>query len=127
MNIFIENYNKFLNNYKLKQNILAKKVNYDPNKLSRILTGKQRNISLEEMNDLSKAVGKTPEYFLSEITFNNAEYLPSAQIAFSSGTPTKESEEFANTLFDFIEHVDLILGMESKLNKSFKEDLSYEY
>lgn len=126
MNKFIENFNKFLTNYKIKQNILAKKINYDPNKLSRLLSGKQKRISVDEMMILAAAVGKDIDYFMKEMSFHyiNDTYEP--EIAFSSGTPTKESEEFANILFDFIEHVDFIMGMENKIKQNLKEVLINE-
>lgn len=126
MNKFIENFNEFLTNYKIKQNILAKKINYDPNKLSRLLNGKQKKISVDEMAILAAAVGKDIDYFMKELSFSYMNNTYKSEIAFSSGTPTKESEEFANILFDFIEHIDFIMGMENKINKNSREVLINE-
>lgn len=126
MDKFIENFNEFLNYYKIKQSMLAKKIKYDPNKLSRLLNGKQKKVSMEEMIVLAKAVGKDINYFIKEMNFPSANDIYESEIAFSSGTPTKESEEFANILFDFIEHVDFIMGMESKINQNLKEVLINE-
>lgn len=126
MNKFIENFNEFLNYYKIKQSMLAKKIKYDPNKLSRLLSGKQKKVSMEEMIILAKAVGKDINYFIKEMNFPSENDIYESEIAFSSGTPTKESEEFANILFDFIEHVDFIMGMENKINQNLKEVLINE-
>lgn len=126
MNKFIENFNEFLNHYKIKQSILAKKIKYDPNKLSRLLKGKQKNVSIDDMMILATAVGKDINYFIKEMSFQSINDTYESEIAFSSGTPTKESEEFANILFDFIEHVDFIMGMENKINQNLKEVLINE-
>lgn len=123
MSNFIKNFNIFLEHYKIKQNILAMKTNYSDNKLSRMLTGKQQKISIDEMTTLANGVGKDIDYFMNDMVLESLNNNDSVEIAFNSGTPTKESQEFANILFDFLEHVDLIIGMENKLNKNLNEVL----
>ena len=54
----------------------------------------------------------------SKFDFNIiSEYYDSSSIEFYMGKPTKEKEELATQIFDFLEHIDAILGIKNKLQK----------
>ena len=57
MSIFIKNYRKYLSENDIKQSYICLVTDIEKNKLSRILNGSQ-NITEEDMNKMSKAVGK---------------------------------------------------------------------
>ena len=65
MSIFIKNYRKYLSENDIKQSYICLVTDIEKNKLSRILNGSQ-NITEEDMNKMSKAVGKNISYFLRE-------------------------------------------------------------
>ena len=65
MSIFIKNYRKYLSENDIKQSYICLVTDIEKNKLSRILNGSQ-NITEEDMNKMSKAVGKSISYFLRE-------------------------------------------------------------
>lgn len=120
MNDFINNFKDYIKYYKLKQNIIAMKAGYDENKLSRILTGKNK-LTLEDMECLAATVGKTVSYFTEKFSLNQSIFNETNQIAFNIDNPSKEKEAYANKLFDLLENIDIIMGMESKIFHSLKE------
>jgi transcriptional regulator with XRE-family HTH domain len=122
MNKFITNFKSYIKHYKLKQNIIAMKIGYDKNKLSRILNNKNK-LTLEDMNSLAAAVGKNVSYFTEDFSINKSLSNEITQIAFNIDNPSKEKEAYANKLFDLLENIDIIMGMESKISHSLKEVL----
>ena len=110
MSNFVSNYNQFLATMQIKQNYISRKSGIDENKLSRILTGKQ-SASEEDLEVLSKAVGKTMFYFLNPNFKINADYsVSSARIAFYAGSPTKKQSRVANNLLELMQNVDVVMS-----------------
>ncbi|MGN1032930.1 MAG: helix-turn-helix domain-containing protein [Intestinibacter sp.] len=125
MSKFIDNVNKYIDHYKIKQTAISIKTGIEKNKLSRLLSGKQ-GILMEDMENISKALGKNVAYFLDDIKLSDIKYDDYTSIAFSMGKPTLEKTKFANTVFDFLEHIDAIIGIPNKLKKYSKEADYYE-
>lgn len=125
MSKFIDNVNEYMNHYKIKQSVISLKTGIEKNKISRILSKKQGVLD-EDMIKISDSLNKDVKYFLSDkinlndINYNNYDNNPS--IAFSMGKPTPEKEEFANVIFDFLEHIDAIMGIPKKIKKYSKGD-----
>lgn len=122
MNKFIENFKLFMKHYKIKQSILVVKTGYDKNKLSRLLNGK-KILDANDMEVLSKAVGKSVTFFMSTVKFNKENIYSDSQIAFSAGEPNIEKTVYANKLFDLLENIDLVLGMENKINQCYLDEV----
>ena len=117
MNIFIANINKYITHYGIKQNFISIKTGIEKNKLSRLLNEVQ-DILQEDMNKIAMALNKDIAYFMDDnLGLITPNYEESTSIAFYMGTPTKEKEETANLIFDFLEHIDAILGVKSKIKK----------
>lgn len=116
MNKFYENFKIFMSHYKIKQSILVIKTGYEKNKLSRLLSGKQQ-LKVNDMQALSKAVGKSVDFFMSEMNLDKGILCNDNEIAFSAGVPTPEKTDYANKLFDLLENIDFILGMEKKISQ----------
>jgi transcriptional regulator with XRE-family HTH domain len=120
MTNFINNFRTYINHHKLKQNIIAMKMEYDVNKLSRILNGKNK-LTSEDMVRLAATVGKKVSYFTDNFSIIKPLLNETNHIAFNIDNPSEEKEAYANKLFDLLENIDIIMGMESKISHSLKE------
>ena len=110
MSIFVSNYNQFLTTMQIKQNYISRKSGIDENKLSCILTGKQV-ASEDDLDVLSKAVGKSTGYFLNfEIKINTNYAVSSVRTTFYGGNPTKKQGQVANNLLELMENVDIVMS-----------------
>lgn len=118
MSKFIDNVNKYINYYSIKQTALSIKTGIEKNKLSRLLSKKQ-SIQIDDMENIADALGENIKYFLGEICLDKIHKNDSV-VAFNMGKPTKEKEEFANKVFDFLEHIDAIIGIPQKIQKYSK-------
>lgn len=117
MNIFITNINNYMDHYGIKQSFISTKTGIEKNKLSRILNEKQ-DILQEDMSKIVMAVNKDIAYFMNDtLELITPNYKESTSIAFYMGTPTKEKEETANLIFDFLENIDAVLGVKDKIKK----------
>lgn len=114
MKKFIENVNKHIDYYGIKQTAIALKSGIEKNKLSRLL-GEKQKIKGNDMEKLASALGKDISYFLDDISIGEIKYDDSISIAFSMGEPTPEKVALANTVFDFLEHIDAIMGVSKKI------------
>ena len=114
MSKYVDNVNAYISRMKIKQNYISLKTGIDKNKLSRILNGKQ-GIDSTDMEKIANALGYKTEYFLSEnFAVPVIGSRMSSEIAFYVGEPTKEQQDFAMKLVDFIENVDEVLGAEGR-------------
>ena len=109
MSIFVSNFNKFLTTMQIKQNYISRKSGIEENKLSRILNQKQV-ASEENLEALSKAVGKNIQYFLNPNFNLKTDYSATNRIVFYAGNPTEKQNEVANTLLELMENVDVVLS-----------------
>ena len=110
MSIFVSNYNQFLTTMQINQNYISRKSGIDENKLSRILTGKQV-ASEDDLDVLSKAVGKSTVYFLNpEFKINTNYAVSSSRIAFYGETTTKKQRLVASDLLELMENVDVVMS-----------------
>ena len=76
---------------------------------------------MEDMDNIAKSLGKSVTYFFNDMELNNIKYDDYTSIAFSMGEPTPEKEDFANIIFDFLEHIDAIMGIPNKIKRYSKE------
>lgn len=121
MTNFINNFNKYIDHYGIKQAYIAKRAGIEKNKLSRVLNGVQ-SVTYEDMCSLSDALDKDVKYFLQEkLDLLAPDYKESASIAFYMGAVDENKEKLANQVFDLLEHIDAILGIEKKLQKDALE------
>lgn len=63
-NLFIQNLNKYISHYGIKQAFIAKHAGLEKNKLSRILNGAQ-SVTYEDMQAISNVLDKDISYFFS--------------------------------------------------------------
>ncbi|MBU5485745.1 hypothetical protein KQI86_15600 [Clostridium sp. MSJ-11] len=122
---FTKNINDYVSFYKIKQTFIVNQTGIEKNKLSRLLNGKQ-DIVYEDMILISKALGKEVEYFMQDnLKLEASEYKDTSSIAFYMGEPDQSKIELANKVFDFLEHIDAILGVRKKIEKDSLEVLDY--
>lgn len=112
---FTTNYKSYLEWKKYKQNFISIKTGMEPNKISRILNGKQSPTE-EEMTALSHAVNKDISFFLDPSFKIDLPNLNTVPIACYVGCASKKQEDLVNSLIDFAENMDAILGIEFQLN-----------
>ncbi|MDK2984757.1 MAG: hypothetical protein PWQ96_399 [Clostridia bacterium] len=125
MGDFINNLNKYINHYGIKKSFIIKQTGIEKNKFSRLLNKKQ-DILYEDMYTISKVLGKDISYFMQEnLDLFSTDYKDSTFIAFYMGTADESKKELANNVFDFLEHIDAILGIRKKLKKDALEVLDY--
>lgn len=125
MNKFICNLNVYMEHYNLKHSFVALRAGIEKNKFSRLLNNKQ-DILYEDMELISKALGKEISYFLQEnLKLTKANYKEANSIAFYMGSPDEGKKELANQVFDFLEHTDAILGVRKKIEKDTSEVTFY--
>ena len=122
MSKFKENVNAYLQGMNIKQKFISLKSDIDEKKLSRILNGPQV-ITEEDMEKISRALGKKTEFFLSD-NFKIPKVETSAfnQVAFYAGEPTKSQEEFAMKLVELIENADEILMARNRFMSAIGDD-----
>ena len=122
MTKFISNVNKYLSEMKIKQTYISLKTGMDKNKLSRILTGKQKRVDSNDMELIANALGYKMEFFLREdFEVPNVIDVSTAEFAFYAGEPTKQQQEFAMKLIDLIENVDEVLGAKDRYMNAIME------
>lgn len=125
MSNFIDNINDYINHHGIKKTFIAKRSDIEKNKLSRLLNGKQ-DILQEDMVKIASVLGKSIEYFMQgELNLQMPDYKDDTSIAFYMGTPDEGKRKLANQTFDFLEHIDVILGMRKKLEKDALEVYDY--
>ncbi len=126
-NLFIQNFNEYIDHYGIKQAFIVKRTGIEKNKLSRILNSVQP-VTYEDMQSLSGALDKDIKYFLQEkLDLSTPDYKDSASIAFYMGAVVENKEKLANQVFDLLEHIDAILGVRRKLQKDALEVLDYGF
>lgn len=122
MTKYVENVNAYLSQMKIKQTYISLKTGMDKNKLSRILTGKQKRVDSNDMELIANALGYKMEFFLREdFEVPNVIDVSTAEFAFYAGEPTKQQQEFAMKLIDLIENVDEVLGAKDRYMNAIME------
>lgn len=125
MNSFIKNLNEYINHFGIKNSFIIKLTGIEKNKFSRLLNCKQ-DITWEDMNSIAKVLGKEVSYFTQDhLDLVATDYKELTSIAFYMGTADEKQEELANQVFDFLEHIDAILGIRKKLQKDTFEVFDY--
>ena len=119
MNKFVDNVNKYTSYYGIKQSAISLKANIDNDRLSKILSNKEC-LCLEDMEKIAYSLGKNIEYFFGDIDLNEIKYNQYPSITFNVENLTKGKEEFTNKVFDFLEHIDAIMGIPKKIEKYSK-------
>jgi len=126
-NLFIQNFNEYIDHYGIKQAFIVKRTGIEKNKLSRILNSVQP-VTYEDMQSLSGALDKDIKYFLQEkLDLSTPDYKDSASIAFYMGAVDENKEKLANQVFDLLEHIDAILGVRRNFQKDALEVLDYGF
>ncbi|MBP3040993.1 helix-turn-helix transcriptional regulator [Bacillaceae bacterium Marseille-Q3522] len=92
---FINNLNLYINHYHLKHSLIAMRTGIEKNKLSRLLNGIQ-DILYEDMEAISKALGKEIDYFLQgNLNFLEKDYKDSTSISFYRGFPDEDKKRIS--------------------------------
>ncbi len=121
MKTFVKNVNAYIEHYKIKKSFIAKKTGIEKNKLSRLLNNKQ-DILHDDMILIAETLGKDVNYFMQDkLSMKTPEYKNSSSIAFYMGTPDEEKVKLANQAFDFLEHIDAIMGVRKRLDQDILE------
>jgi len=127
MTKFMKNLNEYLTHYNIKNSFVSKITGIEKNKLSRLLNNKQ-GILYEDMELIAKSLGKDISYFMQEnLTLKSSGYEEATSIAFYMGAVDEDKKILANEVFDFLEHVDAILGIQKKIDKNALEVVDYEF
>lgn len=122
MTKYVENVNAYLSEKKIKQTYICLKTGMDKNKLSRILTGKQKKVDSNDMELIANALGHKMEFFLAEdFSVPATVDYSGAELAFYAGEPSGQQQEFAMKLIDLIENVDEVIGATDRYSKAIKE------
>ncbi len=113
MTNFIENVNQYINHMKIKQTYISMKSDINTSTLSRILNG-SRDITITEMERISKALGKTAAFFLDDnFTLPSIPTASSTAVLYA-GEPNKAQEKFALQLIEMLENADEIIGARAR-------------
>ncbi len=108
MSDFIENFNKYLKAYGIRQKFLSVRSGMSEDKVSKLLNEKKK-ITEPEMKSLANALGKDIDYFFGD--FSEMDYgIEDGRLAFYAGEPGKEQAEVAYKLVEFIENMDEIFN-----------------
>lgn len=113
MSIFIENYRKYLSENDIKQSYICLVTDIEKNKLSRILNGSQ-NITEEDMNKLSKAMGKTTSYFLRDDFIPERIITDYNSISLCAETLDRKQLVTVDKIKSLLISVDIVLGSEDR-------------
>lgn len=125
MSKFIKNLNEYIEYYNIKNSFIVKLTGIEKNKFSRLLNGKQ-DLQYEDMEKISKSLGKEVSYFIQEeLVLFQPEYEESTSIVFYMGDGDEEKKELANEIFDFLENIDAILGIQKKVDQDVLEVFDY--
>ena len=118
MTKFMSNLNKYLSMMKINQTYLSTLTGIDKNQLFHLLTGIQEENGTD-MEKLSEALGKNPEFFLSD-PFNipNLSDFSSNRLVLYTGKLSKKQEKMATELMELMENVDEVLSAKSRLMES---------
>ncbi len=118
MTKFMSNLNKYLSVMRINQTYLSSLTGIDKNKLSHLLTGIQEENGTD-MEKLSEALGKNPDFFLSDpFDMPNISDFLSNRIVFYTGNLSKKHEKMAAELMELLENVDEVLSAKSRLMES---------
>ena len=118
MTKFMSNLNKYLSVMRINQTYLSSLTGIDKNKLSHLLTGIQEENGTD-MEKLSEALGKNPDFFLSDpFDIPNISDFLSNRIVFYTGNLSKKQEKMAAELMELLENVDEVLSAKSRLMES---------
>lgn len=121
MSIFVRNINAYLNQMKIKQNFISLRTGMDTSKLSRLLKEGGQDITETEMEMISNALGKKPEFFMSEnFEIPQGKRTEQTEVVFYAGEPGREQSSFARKVVDLISCSDEILGAKGRLIKAMK-------
>ncbi len=122
MSIFVKNVNDYIMTKKIKQSYIALKSGMNTNKVSRILN--QTQIPNEQdMDSISKALGKSMEFFVSSnFKIDEPEYNLE-QVAFYSGNVNGANSKVVSDCIDLLENIHSILGREKTLVDMINEEL----
>ncbi|SNT11395.1 hypothetical protein SAMN05446037_104124 [Anaerovirgula multivorans] len=127
MSKFIQNLNDYIEHYNIKNSFIVKLTGIEKNKFSRLLNGKQ-DIQYEDMEKIANSLGKEISYFMQEnLMLTQPQYEESTSIAFYMGAVDEAKKELANQIFDFLEHIDAVLGIQKKIDQDALEVLDYEF
>lgn len=125
MSKFIKNLNEYIENYNIKNSFIVKLTGIEKNKFSRLLKGKQ-DIQYEDMERISKSLGKEVSYFIQEeLVLFQPEYEESTSMVFYMGDGDEDKKELANEIFDFLENIDAVLGIQKKVDQDALEVFDY--
>lgn len=127
MSKFIHNLSKYIEHYGIKNSFIVKLTGIEKNKFSRLLNGKQ-DIQYEDMEKISKCLAKEASFFMQDnLKLTQSQYEESTSIAFYMGSVDESKKELANQIFDFLEHIDAILGIQKKIDRDSLEVFDYEF
>ena len=113
MSIFIKNYRKYLSENDIKQSYICLVTDIEKNKLSRILNGSQ-NITEEDMNKMSKAVGKNISYFWREDFIPEKIIIDYISISLCADKIDKEQLQTVDKIRSLLISADIVLGSEDR-------------
>lgn len=122
MGAFVRNINEYLNQMKIKQNYISLRTGMDTNKLSHLLKECGQDITETEMEMISHALGKEPEFFMNEkFEISQGKKTEQPEILFYAGETGMEQSKFAREVVDLIICSDEILGAKGRLIKAMKK------
>ena len=111
MSAFIENVNKYLKVNGIRQKFLSIRSGMSEDKISKLLNGKKK-INEAEMDSISKALGKSVNFFLDD-SFIARNAAGNGRLAFYAGEPGEDQMKVAYELVEFIENMDEVLNSSS--------------
>ncbi len=108
MSAFIENVNNYLKVNGIRQKFLSIRSGMSEDKISKLLNSKKK-INESEMESISKALGKSVNYFLDD-SFVAQNMAGNGRLAFYAGEPGEDQMKVAYDLVEFIENMDEVLS-----------------
>lgn len=122
MSVFVKNVNEYITAKKIKQSYIALKSGMNANNVSMILS--QIQIPNEQdMDSISKALGKSIEFFVSSNFKIDEPGYNLEQVAFNSGNVTGSDKKVVNDCIDLLVNIHSIFGREETLADMINEEL----
>lgn len=103
--IIIDNMNFYFKEIKIKQTTIARRSNFDVNKVSRILSGANKKTTLEDLTKLAEAVGKQLDFFTERFIAPKIENKIMPNPHFYLGEATEETKKLVKPFQEFADRV----------------------
>ena len=114
MTKFMKNVNEYLSEMKIKKAYLSMITNIDKDKMSRLLSGAQKE-SDADMENIARGLGKDVEFFLADtVLVPRVDAFAATKIVYHAGDPSGKQEQLANQVMELVENINEVLSAKKR-------------